>query len=373
MGVAYAQLGKTPEAIRALEQAVRIDSGRPDRLRALAQAYDRAGRDPATVDRLYQRALSLQPALAWLRADYADYLQSQGRRDEAIKAYRAALAEQPSLAAGWFNLGAVLAESGQLRQSTDAFQRAVDLDPSMGEALSRLFEVHAQESSVIAVRQLPSQLESLAVRDRGPRAIQLSASTSGAPGLRFFNVPPRSLVQIQKPDGTLIRALAPVDAWAVEWSLTTDGGLRARGCIARRSPAAIRPAVRSRRSCSISVSFAVRVVDCRHPTQRRLPARRTAGRRRLTLRTQTDAVDSGAPRLLSPESFEKGTTSGRCKPPEVVHFQWSWVRSVPSGSFSVPVCVRSVRGCLRPALSRVSPANHQHAQRATSCLLDQGL
>src|SRR4030095_4104229 len=44
LGVAYAQLGKTAEAVRALEQAVRIDSGRPDRLRALAQAYERAGR-----------------------------------------------------------------------------------------------------------------------------------------------------------------------------------------------------------------------------------------------------------------------------------------------------------------------------------------
>ncbi len=233
LGVAYAQLGKTAEAIRALEQAVRVDSGRPDRLRALAQAYERSGRDTALVDHLYQRALTLQPALAWLRADYADYLQATGRRDEAIKAYRAALAEQPSLAAGWFNLAAVLAESGQSRASTDAFQRAVDLDPAMGEALSRLFEVRAQGTALSGVRQLPPPLESLAVRDRGPRAIQVSASTSGALGLRFFNVPPRSLVQIQKPDGTLIRALPPTDAWSLDWNLTTDGGAPVSGGLYR--------------------------------------------------------------------------------------------------------------------------------------------
>jgi tetratricopeptide (TPR) repeat protein len=221
LGVAYAQLGRTNEAIRALEQAVRIDSGRPDRLRALAQAYDRAGRDSAAIDRLYVRALLLQPALAWLRADYADYLQGHGRRDEAIRAYRAALAEQPSLAAGWFNLGAVLAETGKSHESADAFQRAVDLDPSLGEALSRLFEVQVRGSSVAGVRQLPPPLESVAVRDRGPRAIQMSVE---GVALRFVNVPPRSLVQIQKPDGTLIRALAPVDGWAVEWSLTSEGG-----------------------------------------------------------------------------------------------------------------------------------------------------
>jgi len=221
LGVAYAQLGKTADAIRALEHAVRIDSGRPDRLRALAQAYERAGRDPATIDHLYRRALSLQPALAWLRADYADYLQGHGRRDEAIEGYRAALAEQPSLATGWFNLGAVLAESGQSRPSADAFRRAVNLDPSMGEALSRLFEVSAQGSPPPGVRQLPPPLESLVVRDRGPRAIQMSPQGAA---LRIFNVPPRSLVQIQKPDGTLMRALTPVDGWAVEWNLTTDGG-----------------------------------------------------------------------------------------------------------------------------------------------------
>jgi len=221
LGVAYAQLGKTAEAIRALEQAVRIDSGRPDRLRALAQAYERAGRDPTTIDHLYQRALSLQPALAWVRVDYADYLQGHGRREEAIKGYRAALAEQPSLVTGWFNFGAVLAESGQSRHSADAFRRAVDLDPSVGEALSRLFEVRSQGNGPIGVRQLAPPLESLVVRDRGPRAIQMN--TQGA-GLRIFNVPPRSLVQIQKPDGTLIRVLTPVDGWAVEWNLTTDRG-----------------------------------------------------------------------------------------------------------------------------------------------------
>jgi Tfp pilus assembly protein PilF len=222
LGVAYAQLGMMPEAIRTLEQSVRIDSGRPDRLRALAQAYDRAGHDPAAVDHLYERALSLQPALAWLRADYADYLQAHGRRDEAMKAYRAALAEQPSLTAAWFNLGTLLAEPGHLDDASDAFQRAVDLDPSLGEALSRLFAVRTKGDTITGVRLLAAPLSTLPVRDRGPRAIQLSAANEGAPGVRFFNVPPRSLVEIMKPDGTLIRALQPTDSWSVSWDVMSE-------------------------------------------------------------------------------------------------------------------------------------------------------
>ena len=223
LGVAYQQLGKTPEAVRALEISVRDDSTRPDRLRALAQSYGHAGRDAATIERLYQRALSSQPALAWIRADYADFLESQGRRDDAITAYRIALTEQPSLVGAWFNLGTTLAALGQLHESSDAFQRAVDLDPSVAEALSRLFEVRTQGSAIANVRMLESPLSTLPVRDRGPRAIQLSTADA-AGGVRFFNVPPRSLVQIQRPDGTRIRLLTPVDGWSVDWNLTTDGG-----------------------------------------------------------------------------------------------------------------------------------------------------
>ena len=232
LGVADQQLGKTAEATRALEIAVRDDSARPDRLRALAQSYARAGRDAATIERLYRRARSIQPALAWIRADYSDWLDSQGRRDDAIAAYRAALAEQPSLVAAWFDLGTTLAASGQRHESTDAFQRAVDLDPAVGEALSRLFELRTQGGTIASVRMLPPPLPTLPVRDRGPRAIQLSTA-DGAGGIRFFNVPPRSLVQIQRPDGTLIRALAPVDAWSVDWGLTTDGGAPIAGGLYR--------------------------------------------------------------------------------------------------------------------------------------------
>ena len=232
LGVAYQQLGRSAEAIRALEQAVRIDSTRPDRLRALAQAYQHAGRDSATIDRLYRQALAIQPALAWLRADYADYLQGQGRRSEAIDQYRAALAEQPSLVTGWFDLGTVLAESRQLDRSADTFQHAVDLDPSIAEALSRLFEVRTAGTTVTGVRIMAAPLSTLPVRDRGPRAIQLAASDAGT-GVRFFNVPPRSLVQIQKPDGTLIRALGPVDGWSVEWGLTSEAGVPVAGGLYR--------------------------------------------------------------------------------------------------------------------------------------------
>jgi Tfp pilus assembly protein PilF len=223
LGVASQQLGNTDDAIRALEQAVRADSTRPDRWRALAQSYARAGRPAATVDSLYRRALALQPALAWIRADYADFLQEHGRVEDAARAYRAALAEQPSLAAARFNLGAVLAGQGKLRESSAAFQEAVHLDPSLGQALTSLFEVRT--SGTASVRALGSPLATLPVRERDPRAATVGVSVPPGPAtLVFSNVPPRGVLQIARPDGTLLRSLPTGDGFALRWDLLVDGG-----------------------------------------------------------------------------------------------------------------------------------------------------
>ena len=227
LGVAYEQLGKTSDAIRVLEQAVRADSNHPDGLRALAHAYRRAGRASSGIETLYRRALSLQPALAWIRAEYADFLNAQGRLDDAIGEYRAAVAEQPSLGTAWFNLGTALAESGHLPESADAFRRAVQLDPSFGQALSPLIEVSVRDSVVVGGERLPSPLPSLPVRDRGPRAVQLSVESdpSGGARLRIFNVPPRAFVQILEADGSVVRALPTTDEWALHWDFRTDAGM----------------------------------------------------------------------------------------------------------------------------------------------------
>jgi Tfp pilus assembly protein PilF len=224
LGAAYEQLGRTAEAIRVLERSVGGDSTHPDRLRALAHAYRMDGRAPAGIEALYQRALALQPALAWIRAEYADLLQSTGQRNEAIAEYRKALAEQPSLSTAWFNLGTVLAEVERLEESSDAFARAVRLDPSLGEALSSLFQVRTTGRAVAGVTMLGSPLRSLPVRDRGPRAIRLTAAPEpGAVGVRIFNVPPRSLVRVLRGDGSLVRALPQTDGWSVTWDLESDG------------------------------------------------------------------------------------------------------------------------------------------------------
>ncbi len=221
--MAYQQLGRNDDAMRELERSVRIDSGRPDRLRALAQAYQRAGRPAGAIGDLYRRALAVQPALAWIRAEYADFLEAEGQHDQAESAYRSALAEQPGLAVAWFNLATLLAGEGRLDESSGAFRNAVDLDPSLAQALSTLLEIRTAGKVVTGVRSLGSPLPSLPVRERRPGAVELTVATRGN-GVVFSNVPPHGAVQILKPDGTLVRALSAGEGPSLSWDLVAETG-----------------------------------------------------------------------------------------------------------------------------------------------------
>lgn len=234
LGVANQQLGMTDDAIRALERSVRIDSSRPEPLRALAQSYQRAGRAPAEIYRLYERALRLQPALAWMRSEYADYLQAQGRAPDAIRAYRAALAEQPSLAVSWFNLGTVLVAENRQRESSDAFLHAVRLDPALAQGLSSLIRIRTSGVAVTSVQQLGAPIAPLPLGAQRAGAVRVAVDSgaSGA-GLRFIAVPSRGAVEILMPDGTPVRSLPTGAGDTVRWDLLTDAGSPVSGGLYR--------------------------------------------------------------------------------------------------------------------------------------------
>ena len=233
LGVASQQLGLQDDAVRALEQAVRVDSARPEALRALAQAYEGAGKPPDVIDRLYERALTAQPALAWIRAEYAQLLDGQGRTHDAELAYRAAVKEQPSLAVGWFNLGTVLVGEGRTAESGTVFAKAVALDPRLGEALSPLIEYHATSTGVTDVRNLATALTSTRRADLLTRPVVVGAAQAeGAAAIEFTGVGLISRVDIVRPDGTPVRAITSA-ATAARWDLRTDRGTPVAGGLYR--------------------------------------------------------------------------------------------------------------------------------------------
>ena len=233
LGVANQQLGMTDDAVRALEQSVRADSNKPEHLRALAQAYQQTGRAPSEIYRLYERALRLQPALAWVRSEYADYLHAQGRAPDAIRSYRAALVEQPSLAVSWFNLGTVLMATNRQEESSDAFRHAVRLDPALAQGLSSLVRMRTSGGAVTGVQPLASPVQlPFGVQRAGGVHVTVDAGANGA-GLRFSAVPLRGAVEIVMPDGTPVRSLATGAGDTVRWDLLTNGGMPVSGGLYR--------------------------------------------------------------------------------------------------------------------------------------------
>lgn len=154
LGLARYRLGEVEAAIPPLEAAVRADAGIPERLNALAQAYEASRRDPAKIAGLYERALALQPALADVRVNYGRFLETQGRIEEAMDQYRRAAQEQPWLAKAHYNLGTAYIRRQAFAEAEQALQRAIELEPDDPEALGNLGLLYAMQGQTDRARTL---------------------------------------------------------------------------------------------------------------------------------------------------------------------------------------------------------------------------
>ncbi len=144
LGFARMQRGQVRQAIPALQEAVRLKPGVPERLNALAQAYEATGGPPAEIERLYREALAVQPALADVRVNYGRFLETQGRTEAAVQAYRTALGHDPWLAAAHYNLGTALLRLGRdPDEAARHLEEAVRLQPDYVDALVNLGIVRA--------------------------------------------------------------------------------------------------------------------------------------------------------------------------------------------------------------------------------------
>lgn len=142
LGFARLQSGDARGAIGPLEAAVGIEAN-PERLNALAQAYEASGR-AADAERRYLEALAIQPAAARIRTNLGRLREGQGRLDEAVADYRAAVAEEPWLAQAHTLLGGALARGGDGAGAVASLREAVTLEPLQSDALTNLGVLLAQ-------------------------------------------------------------------------------------------------------------------------------------------------------------------------------------------------------------------------------------
>ncbi len=161
LGRALLQGGQVEQAIGSLEQSVQLAQDVPERLHALAQAYEGAGRDPAQIERLYRRALEIQPLLAEVRVYLGRFLEQQGRLEEASAQYQRAADEKPWSAAAHFGLGTARLRQNQVDAAEAALQQALDLHPDHAGALVNLAAVRIVEERFVEAAHLLERATSL--------------------------------------------------------------------------------------------------------------------------------------------------------------------------------------------------------------------
>ncbi len=138
MGVSLWRLGRSEEAIEPLEAAVQASPNIPERLNALAQAYESANQKQDQIRGLYEKALEIQPALADVRINYGRYLELEGDLMGAITQYRRVIDEKPWLVQAHYNLGTALLQDGNFSEGEVALRQTLVLEPDHPDALGNL-------------------------------------------------------------------------------------------------------------------------------------------------------------------------------------------------------------------------------------------
>jgi len=99
-----------------------------------AQSAEEAG-DAATAERLYRRAMNLDPADPTAPFNLGNVLRSTGRSLEAEAAYRAAVKADARFAQAWYNLADVLDDQRRTKEAIACLERALEINPSYADAM----------------------------------------------------------------------------------------------------------------------------------------------------------------------------------------------------------------------------------------------
>ena len=149
LGLACLRAGRTEDAETAFRQAARAAPWSPAPRLHLAQLYDRLGRpeDSGRERRIFARLRPLQDRAELYEGKVGDYPDSpharqllglvyleQGRVPEALQEFKEILRLDPGFAAAHHAIGRVLQAGGRLPQAVRSLERACELDPELLDA-----------------------------------------------------------------------------------------------------------------------------------------------------------------------------------------------------------------------------------------------
>lgn len=132
-GNALASQGKYDEAIKAFDEAIKLD---PSFTRAWfnkGNALNSQGKYDGAI-KIFDEIIKLYPDFAMAWNNKGNAFATQGKYDEAMKAYDEAIKLDPNFAEAWNNKGSVFNSQGKYDESIKAFDRAIEIDPKLAIA-----------------------------------------------------------------------------------------------------------------------------------------------------------------------------------------------------------------------------------------------
>ena len=137
LGMIAMQVAQPEAASDFFRRAIAGNPAAPAYHSNLAVALMALGRLPDAISAV-KDALRLQPDFADAHYNLGKALNEQGRFDDALAAYRAAIQFRPDLALAYNNIGVILHDRGQPHEAAAAYRRAVELSPGIAESHGNL-------------------------------------------------------------------------------------------------------------------------------------------------------------------------------------------------------------------------------------------